>query len=230
MIAFSNTMFGQVAINTTGNPPATSAMLDIDASNRGFLPPRIALLEANNPQPVSTPASGLLVYNTNSHGTSPNQVNPGYDPWNGSRWIPVSPPSGNTSGDMAYWNGSSWTIIPAGSYGQSLILCNGVPTWGGCLSMLTTDTITGVLAAQATAKGTITSDGGTTVTARGFCWDIATLPDITDNHSVNGTGTGVFTNTLTGLLQNQTYYVRAYATNSKGTAYGAEKIFVTPAN
>jgi len=77
--------------------------------------------------------------------------------------------------------------------------------------------------------GTISSDGGAVVTARGVCWStVNALPDITDFHSSNGVGIGAFTSTMAGLDMSKTYYVRAYATNPAGTAYGAVQTPVLP--
>jgi uncharacterized protein (TIGR02145 family) len=74
----------------------------------------------------------------------------------------------------------------------------------------------------ATSGGNVTADGGSPVTARGVCWTSGTAdPVVTDSHTTDGTGTGTFTSSLTGLTPNTTYKVRAYATNSIGTAYGA---------
>ncbi len=78
----------------------------------------------------------------------------------------------------------------------------------------------------ATCGGTITSDGGATITARGVCWSTETIPTIAlSTKTVDGTGLGTFTSSITGLIVNTTYYVRAYATNSAGTAYGAQVSF-----
>ena len=79
-----------------------------------------------------------------------------------------------------------------------------------------------------TCGGNVTADGGATVTARGVCWSKTNQnPTITDSHTTDGTGTGSFTSNITGLTQNTTYYVRAYATNSKGTSYGTTQQFST---
>jgi len=85
-----------VGINTTGNAPNSSALLDIDASpgnNKGILIPRIPLSATNVGAPVS-PApgvgeKGLMVYNTATAGTIPNDVVPGFYYWNGSSWAPL---------------------------------------------------------------------------------------------------------------------------------------------
>lgn len=93
------------------------------------------------------------------------------------------------------------------------------------LPALETTAPTNITDTSANSGGNITSDGGSAVTARGICWGIAHNPDISGNHTNEGTGTGVFTSQLTALDSTKTYYLRAYATNSKGTAYGNEITF-----
>ena len=80
-------------------------------------------------------------------------------------------------------------------------------------------------ATSAEAGGEIVSDGGDEVTARGVCWNTTGGPTLSDNYSVDGSGSGVFYSTITGLTIGQTYYISAYATNSKGTAYGVQVIY-----
>ncbi len=92
---------------------------------------------------------------------------------------------------------------------------------------VTTANATSITANSAVCGGNVTSDGYSTVTARGVCWSTSPNPTINDSKTTNGTGTGSFTSNITGLSQNTTYYVRAYATNSIGTAYGEEKSFTT---
>lgn len=79
----------------------------------------------------------------------------------------------------------------------------------------------------ATCGGNVTNDGGAKVTARGVCWNTTGNPTIMDSHTTDGSGLGEFTSSLTGLVPLTTYYVRAYATNDLGTAYGEEKNFTT---
>jgi uncharacterized protein (TIGR02145 family) len=92
---------------------------------------------------------------------------------------------------------------------------------------LTTTAISTITATAATSGGNIASDGGASVTARGVCWSTSTGPTIADNKTSNSTGTGSFVSNLSGLVSSTTYYVRAYATNSAGTAYGNELSFST---
>ncbi|MFN7014613.1 MAG: hypothetical protein ACK4ON_10135, partial [Bacteroidia bacterium] len=79
-----------VGINATGVAPDNSAMLDIDASNKGLLIPRVALSGTNDVTTISSPATSLLVYNTATAGTPPNNVIPGYYYWNGTVWVRVA--------------------------------------------------------------------------------------------------------------------------------------------
>ena len=78
-----------------------------------------------------------------------------------------------------------------------------------------------------TSGGNISNDGGSAVTARGVCWSISTNPTISDEHTTDGSGTGIFASSITGLLPVTTYYVKAYATNGAGTTYGNEISFTT---
>jgi hypothetical protein len=89
--------------------------------------------------------------------------------------------------------------------------------------------ISGSQPGVANCGGNVTNDGGATVTARGVCWStVNPIPDITNSHSSDGVGTGIFTSTLTGLDATQKYYVRAYAVNSAGIAYGSVQVPNTP--
>lgn len=78
-----------------------------------------------------------------------------------------------------------------------------------------------------TCGGTVTTDGGSEVTARGVCWSTVADPTTANNKTTNGSGTGSFSSAMTGLTANTTYHVRAYATNAVGTAYGTDRTFTT---
>lgn len=93
--------------------------------------------------------------------------------------------------------------------------------------VLSTTEVTEITTKRATSGGNITDDGGTTVTARGVCWSTGQAPTISDNKTEDGTGAGSFTSRITDLEPNTTYYVRAYATNSKGIGYGSAMSFTT---
>ncbi len=80
---------------------------------------------------------------------------------------------------------------------------------------------------SAISGGVIGYDGGDSVTAKGVCWDTSTGPTIENFHTMDGGGDDDYVSELTGLSGNTTYYVKAYATNSVGTAYGSELSFTT---
>lgn len=136
---------------------------------------------------------------------------------------------GATPGDLLYWNGSEWAIVPVGSAGQTLQLnVNGIPEWmGSGYASVTTDPASNIGATQADFNGEVTADGGSAVTERGFVYATSPAPNLTDDVIIVGSGVGVFSTTATGLTIGQTYYVRAYATNSSGTIYGNEISFQT---
>jgi uncharacterized protein (TIGR02145 family) len=90
---------------------------------------------------------------------------------------------------------------------------------------LTTASVTSVTQTTAVSGGNITSDGGSSVTARGTCWATTTNPTVANFKTSDNSGTGSFVSNLTGLTPGATYYVRAYATNAAGTAYGNEISF-----
>lgn len=80
---------------------------------------------------------------------------------------------------------------------------------------------------KAFSGGEIISDGGAVITAKGICWNTEGNPDLEDNFTNNGKGSDAFNCAITGLDSYRLYYVRAYATNSLGSAYGEEFCFVT---
>ena len=95
------------------------------------------------------------------------------------------------------------------------------------LATLTTSSITNVTQYKATCGGNITSDGGSTITDYGVCWSTNHNPTIYDYLTVDGNGISSYTSFLTGLTSSTTYYVRAFAKNSEGIAYGNELSFTT---
>ncbi len=90
-----------------------------------------------------------------------------------------------------------------------------------------TSSVSNILVESASTGGTVSDWGGDSVIARGVVWNSSGEPTLDDSYTLNGSGLGNFTSTLYPLEGNTTYYVRAYATNSKGTGYGELKEFTT---
>ncbi len=95
-----------------------------------------------------------------------------------------------------------------------------------------TNATSAIASTSATLNGNIIDFGNDTPTQHGFVWSTTTNPTVDNNKSQQGvpSATGVYTYNLSGLWPEVTYYVRAYATNSDGTAYGNEINFTSSAN
>ena len=117
------------------------------------------------------------------------------------------------------YSGFSVRLVQDATPQPSITIPNVVTPW-----------ISHITANSAICCGDVTYDGGDEVTERGICWSTNANPSLNDNYIVAGSGTGAFTAAMSGLEANTTYHVRAYATNSAGTAYGLDKEFVTISN
>jgi len=133
-------------------------------------------------------------------------------------------PSGLTTGTQYYWK-----IVAKDDHSNTTTgnVWSFTTEQGISLPTVITNVVTNPTQTTATGGGNVTSDGGAPVSARGVCWSTSTVPTLTDEHTTNGNGTGSFSSSLTGLTPNTQYYVRAYATNGLGTAYGEELNFST---
>ncbi|MBP5710358.1 MAG: hypothetical protein J6W84_05215 [Bacteroidales bacterium] len=163
-------------------------------------------------------------------------------------------PAGITSGQYTYYFGTDCKIWSSeegtsdNSEGSSFYLqntstnlytTNGIWSKGYSFSVrclygaggqikVTTSQISSVGSTTAVCGGAVNIDGNTPITARGVCWSTSPNPTISNPHTTDGSGLGSFTSTITGLTPLIPYYVRAYATNSFGTAYGEEVAVVIP--
>jgi len=96
------------------------------------------------------------------------------------------------------------------------------------LPELTTEAVTSLTSTTAMSGGTIIHDGGASIVERGVCWSTSPAPTITNSRTRDGSGSSRFTSTITGLQPGTSYFLRTYATNSVGTAYGNEVSFYAP--
>lgn len=112
VLSFQLTGFSQLGVGT--NSPDASAQLDVAATDKGFLAPRIALTSATDVTTIATPATGLMIYNTATAGTSPNNVIPGYYYYDGTKWVRFinAQPSATISFSTADPNSGSPTFTP----------------------------------------------------------------------------------------------------------------------
>jgi hypothetical protein len=166
-----------------------------------------------------------------SYGASPFDITA-----SSSSGLTVSYASSNT--DVATVSGATVTVLTVGSttitasqagnanynaassVEQTLVVNAIVPT-------LTSTSASSITTVTASSGGSISSNGGATVTSRGVCISASINPTILDTCTSNGTGSGSFTSSLTSLTASTAYHLRAYATNSAGTAYGSDTTFTT---
>ncbi|WP_324068536.1 MAG: cadherin domain-containing protein [Flavobacterium sp.] len=123
-------------------------------------------------------------------------------------------------------NTSAYSVTGYNYYGTSTANFNitvaNLPT-------ISTTAITSIASSTAVGGGNATNNGGISLTEKGICWSTTANPTINDSKLVDETtATGAFASNLTGLNALTTYYVRAYATNTLGTSYGAQVVFTTP--
>ena len=95
------------------------------------------------------------------------------------------------------------------------------------LPAVTTGAVSDITETTASGGGSVSANGYSEVTARGVCWSTNPNPTVNGSHTSDGNGLGSFTSSVTGLESGTPYYLRAYATNSAGTAYGEEVSFST---
>ena len=122
-----------------------------------------------------------------------------------------------------YYVRSYATTTPGTGYGNEISFTT-VPH---SLPAVSTIAVTGITADRANSGVNATAENGSPVTAKGVCWSTSPNPTIANSKTTNGTGLGSVSSIITGLTVNTLYYLRAYATNSFGTAYGTELSFST---
>lgn len=134
------------------------------------------------------------------------------------------------SGDYYILVGDSTCIpkkVELPGYGQPEINLGTIEVEGPAAPTVKTAQVTNITSNAAVAGGSVESDGRRTITARGICYGKSPYPTLSDLSTQEGTGLGGFTSSLKDLERNTVYYVRAYATNAMGTAYGDQVKFTT---
>jgi len=150
---------------------------------------------------------------------------------NTPQWVASNTPQGTTFGQLLHWNGTSWAILDAGTEGQILTMKNGTPQWGSYspgLAQVETIEVNQIGATNAFVVAEVLSEGGNAVSERGILWGNSPNLNINDaNKIINGYSSGSYTTQITELTMGVTYYTKAYAINTAGTAYGSELNFTT---
>jgi uncharacterized protein (TIGR02145 family) len=122
---------------------------------------------------------------------------------------------------------------------RAYVISNKIPTYGkDCtfttlqpvLTSISTTDVISITQTSAVSGGNILSEGDGAITEKGVCWSTHSNPTTSDNSTSDGSGTGVFSSSVSNLSEGTTYYLRAYAVSTFGTAYGNEIIFETAAN
>jgi hypothetical protein len=145
----------------------------------------------------------------------------------------------NTPATLGMFNSILTGLFPNTTYYARAYATNSFGTaYGNEISFITKEatipilnstTVPGFITqTSAVTGGTILAGGKTSITAKGVCWSSTnSTPTIANSKTIDGTGTGTFTSTLSNLLPNTNYYIRSYATNSLGTGYGNVLTFKT---
>jgi hypothetical protein len=95
------------------------------------------------------------------------------------------------------------------------------------LPNVSTSSITSVRETSAMSGGDVVSTGNSVVEVRGVCWSTSHNPTVTADTTMDDRGAGIFVSRITHLMPSTTYFLRAYASNNVGTAYGMEDSFTT---
>lgn len=142
-------------------------------------------------------------------------------------------PPGNAVGDIQYWNGTAWVLLPVGTSGQVLkVSPSNVPQWAASseavpMATIATDAVSEIFTQEATFAGTVSNGGGEMILSRGFCYSTNANPTINDALISSPGGLGAFSEHASALVANTNYHLRAFATTIAGTVYGSDLSFTT---
>jgi hypothetical protein len=214
-------------------PYAMYAAYAGNLSNTSILMPPVDTIQAaTNIQPYSATVNGIVngkglsstvTFEYGSTTAYGNSVTATQSPVTGASNVAVSALLTGLQGNTTYHYRIKAVNAVNVSYSLDMSFTTSFST-----PQLTTNSPSSITGNSASSGGTITYDGGSPVTARGVCWSNTNQnPTVSDNKTIDGTGSGVFTSLITGLANGTTYYMRTYATNSVGTSYGNLSVFTT---
>jgi hypothetical protein len=212
------------------NSVGTSYGSDLSFTTPAAGKPTVTTTQASSITQSSASSGGNVVssggVNVTARGvcwsTSANPTTSGYKTTNGSGTGSFVSSITSLTGGTTYHYRAYATNSYGTNYGSDLTFTTNpvVPT-------ITTTTVSSISQTSASSGGNITFSGGADITARGVCWNTSANPTTSNSKTTDGTGTGTFSSSITGLLPSTTYYLRAYATNSVGTNYGSDVSFTT---
>ena len=183
-----------------------------------------------NPAPLS---GGLYNYSTGWRWTGTN---------NRSYASVMTYGEGSTMVDIFSNPDVSWQGAPSGSYTGGYAPADNARSMRQIMGVIanyrpnrifttpptvSTNSISDISFTTARSGGNVTDDGGSSVTSRGICWSTQPNPGLSNSCRSSGSGTGSYSITMENLETNTSYYIRAFATNSEGTAYGNQRSFTT---
>lgn len=237
--AFTSTITGLVQLTTyyvrayATNSQGTEYGNEVSFQTTNTSIPTVTTVAGTAVSAFSATISGNVTDNGNSTLTERGIV------WGTSMNVSIlDNKSADVSTTIGTFSRTITNLLPGTNYFTRAYATNAIGTGYGSVIPFSTPTTLPVVGSTALATsvtnnaavsgGNITSNGGTTLSARGVCWGIASSPTVSlSTKTFNGTDLGAFTSTLSGLSPNTTYFVRAYATNSNGTTYGPEISFKT---
>ncbi len=199
-----------------GGPPPTVLTTSANATGRTTA---TASGDITSPATLGVTASGFC-WDVNANPTTALATKTTNGPNTGTYTHPIT---GLTAGTL--YHVRAYATNPVGtSYGDDLTFT----TDPAVIPTLTTTPASNITIFSANSGGNITDDGGSIISVSGICWNTSPNPTTANTITTNGTTSGLYLSNLSGLLPSTTYYVRAYATNAIGTAYGNEISFTTP--
>jgi hypothetical protein len=231
--------------------PDSSAIFDLKSNSKGILLPRLSEKQRNQ---INKPAESLIVYQTDALKGIYIYQN---KTWNmlkiastDTTKVNQDVPPGNQKGDILFFNGENWVILPSGKPGQFLRVGDeSMPGWHGQAynNAKLAIRVKSVSTNSVEVEGEVLTNGGANIMERGFVYDVTstknsersfldcigcTPPDMTSLYQGTkrislGNGTSTFNTKIVGLFPNSKYYLRSFAKNAYGAAVSQEFIIQT---